>query len=203
MVIQKRIEGAWHQYKNINVEVFYASIFVGEEQISWSKLLLNMLFLISQKRWRERKKKSMRLSPKHHAPMRTVLCNLKTSPIVWDLHGRKVGHLASVCDSDAFRQAMATMLPKVSVFTQSLYLNDDLWKCVEATYQAEQARTGVIKRHMEEVREQFIQNGAQLEGEQKSELAEISKELAEITKEYSNNVLDSTNGWEPIITDEA
>ena len=176
---------------------------VGEERISWSKLTAEHVVPDITKALERAQEEIDALVAQ--APRTYEDCFVQFEDITdrVGLAWRKVGHLASVCDSDAFRQAMATMLPKVSVFTQSLYLNDDLWKCVEATYQAEQARTGVIKRHMEEVREQFIQNGAQLEGEQKSELAEISKELAEITKEYSNNVLDSTNGWELIITDEA
>ncbi|MAA77935.1 MAG: oligopeptidase A [Deltaproteobacteria bacterium] len=176
---------------------------VKEERISWSKLTAeNVIPDITKalERAQEEVNELIGQEPRTYEGCFVAFEDITDRlTLAW----RKVGHLASVCDSEAFRQAMATMLPKVSVFIQSLYLNDGLWKCVDATYQAEQTRTGVTKRHMEEVREQFIQNGAQLEGERKTELAKISKELAEITKEYSNNVLDSTNGWELIITDES
>ena len=176
---------------------------VKEERISWSKLTAEHVIPDITKALDMAQEQVAELITK--APRTYESCFVEFEKITDRLllGWRKVGHLASVCDSEAFREAMTTMLPKVSVFIQSLYLNDDLWKCVDATYQAEQARTGVIKRHMEEVREQFVQNGAQLEGERKAELAQISKELAEVTKEYSNNVLDSTNGWELIVTDEA
>ena len=174
---------------------------VKEERISWSKLTAEHVIPDITKALEKAQEEVAELITK--APRTYESCFVEFENITDRLllGWKKVGHLASVCDSEAFREAMTTMLPKVSVFIQSLYLNDDLWKCVDATYQAEQARTGVIKRHMEEVREQFIQNGAQLEGERKAELAQISRELAEITKEYSNNVLDSTNGWELVITD--
>ncbi len=175
---------------------------VNEERISWSKLTAEHVIPDITKALEKAQEEVDALIAQVPCTYEDCFVQFEEITDRLTLAWRKVGHLASVCDSEAFRQAMATMLPKVSVFIQSLYLNDGLWKCVDATYQAEQSRTGVTKRHMEEVREQFIQNGAQLEGERKAELAQISKELAEITKEYSNNVLDSTNGWELIITDE-
>ena len=140
-----------------------------------------------------------------HSPKTYEDCFVVLSEIIQKVEKSwgKVVHLSSVCDGAELRQAMMEMLPKVSVFEQSLYINEKLWRCVDAAYQAEHLRTGVIRRHMEEVRTSFIQNGAQLSVEKKEELAEIHQKLAELTKNYSDNVLDSTNSWDVIITDES
>lgn len=173
-----------------------------EERISWSKLTPEHVVPDISRALEIAKKEIDQLiveSPRSYEGCFVALENITENlTLAW----RKVGHLGSVCDSDAMRKAMTKMLPKVSVFVQSLYLNEDLWMCVDGAYQAEEHRTGVIRRHMEEVRDQFIQNGAQLIGDSKEELAAINKELAEITKKYSDNVLDSTNSWELLITDE-
>ena len=173
-----------------------------EDRISWSKLTPEHVVPDISKALDIAQEEIDQLIDQSPTSYETCFVVLEEITDKLTLAWRKVGHLGSVCDSDAMRKAMTKMLPKVSVFVQSLYLNDGLWACVDGAYQAEQHRTGVIQRHMEEIREQFVQNGAQLVGEKKTELAGINKELAEITKKYSDNVLDSTNGWELFITDE-
>jgi oligopeptidase A len=75
-------------------------------------------------------------------------------------------------------------------------------KCIEKAYKAEQLKTGVFRRHMEEVRDSFIQNGAQLAEVQKEDLVAINRRLAKITKKYSDQVLDATNDWDLIVKNE-
>ena len=114
----------------------------------------------------------------------------------------KVTHLSSVCDEPKLREAINEMLPLVSDFFNGLYINNELWQCVENAYQAEALKTGVERRHMEEVRDSFIQNGAQLKEEVKADLVEINRSLAKITKQYSEYILDATNDWELIVEKE-
>jgi oligopeptidase A len=115
---------------------------------------------------------------------------------------RKVIHLSSVCDAPKLREAINEMLPQVSDFFNGLYINNELWVCVEKAYQSEKLKTGIERRHMEEVRDSFIQNGAQLEEEQKEDLVQINRRLAKITKKYSDHVLDATNDWDLIVKKE-
>lgn len=115
----------------------------------------------------------------------------------------KVGHLDSVCNSPSLREAHNAMLPKVSEFFARLTLNESLWdlfKTYSATSEA-QSLMGVRKRFFDETMADFRQSGADLQADRKKRLEEIDAELAQVTQKFSENVLDSTNAWELLITD--
>lgn len=116
-----------------------------------------------------------------------------------------VSHLDAVCNNDALRAAYNEMLPKVSDFYTQLVLNESLWDLFVTFERTEEARrlTGVERRFMEETMAEFRQNGAGLPPEKKARLAALQRELAQLTQKFSENVLDSTNAWELIITDPA
>ncbi len=117
----------------------------------------------------------------------------------------KAGHLDSVCNSDALREAYNALLPEVSAFSARIPLNEGLWKRLKAYSETEEAAglTGARKRFLEETLADFRESGADLPPDQKERLKEIEAELAEKTQKFSENVLDSTNAWEMIIEDEA
>ena len=114
-----------------------------------------------------------------------------------------VGHLDAVCNNDALRTAYNAMLPKVSDFFTRLTLNDSIWDLFITYERTEEAKklTGIQRRFMEETMTEFRQNGAELPQPKKERLAELQAELALATQKYSENVLDSTNAWELIISD--
>ncbi len=116
-----------------------------------------------------------------------------------------VGHLDAVCNNDPLRAAHNEMLPKVSDFFTRLTFNESLWDLFVTYERTEEARrlTGVERRFMEETMADFRQNGAGLPKEKKERLAAVQAELAQVTQKYSENVLDSTNAWELIVTDPA
>ncbi len=117
----------------------------------------------------------------------------------------KVGHLDSVCNSEALREPYNEMLPKVSEFLSGIALNDDLWKRIKAYSVGDEAKnlTGTARRLLEETLSDFKESGADLADDDKEKLREIEMQLAKITQKFSENVLDSTNAWELIIDDEA
>ena len=117
----------------------------------------------------------------------------------------KVGHLDSVCNNDDLRKAYNAMLPIVSEFYSGITLNDALWKRLQAYSETDDAKnlSGTAKRLLDETLEDFIQSGANLPPEKKNRLRELEQELAKTTQKFSENVLDSTNAWELVITDEA
>jgi oligopeptidase A len=121
-----------------------------------------------------------------------------------DLAWCRVGHLDSVRNNDAQREAYNRMLPSVSEFYARIPLNEGLWKRVEAYARSEDAAklTGVHKRLLDETLADFKQNGADLPAEKKQRLEEVQAELAKLTQKYSENVLDSTNAWELIVEEE-
>ena len=117
----------------------------------------------------------------------------------------KVGHLDAVCNSPALRGAYNKMLPEVTAFFTKLMMNEALWDLLRTYADTPEAKalTGVQKRYLEETLADFRASGADLPTDRKQRLETIEAELATATQKYSENVLDSTNDWDLIITDEA
>lgn len=114
-----------------------------------------------------------------------------------------VQHLDSLCNSPALREAYNAMLTKVSAFFAKIPLNDHLWDLLETYSKTDEARNlpPIQKRALEETLESFRQAGADLPPAKKARLEEIESALSKATQKYSENVLDSTNKLELIITD--
>lgn len=117
----------------------------------------------------------------------------------------KVTHLQSVADAPALREAHNAMLPKVSAFSASVPLNAELWARLKAfaATPAAAALKGIHRRFLDETVADFKQAGADLPPEQRTRLEALQTELAQITQKYSENVLDATNAWQLVVTDEA
>jgi oligopeptidase A len=117
----------------------------------------------------------------------------------------KVTHLQSVEDSPALREAHNKMLPKVTAFFAGIPLNVELWNRLNAFAGSPAAReiTGVRLRFMNETVADFRQAGADLPDAKRQRLEALQSELAQLTQRYSENVLDATNAWELVVTDEA
>ncbi len=117
----------------------------------------------------------------------------------------RLNHLDSVCDSPAQREALGNMLPMVTDFYSSLALNDRLWAVIKSVGESPEIATlsAVQQRFVEETLADFRNSGADLPAAQKERIAAIEAELSQLTKQYSEHVLDSTNAWELVITDEA
>ncbi len=116
----------------------------------------------------------------------------------------RLNHLDSVADSPAQREALNAMLPEVTDFYSSIALNDRLWMALKNFGESPAAAElePVEKRHVEETLDGFRQSGADLPEAEKKRVAEIDSGLSKLTKQYSENVLDSTNAWELVVTDE-
>jgi oligopeptidase A len=117
----------------------------------------------------------------------------------------RLHHLDSVCDNPAQREALNKMLPEVSDFYSSIPLNDRLWSVLKAFGESPAAGNldPVRKRFVGETMADFRQSGADLPADQKKRVSEIEAELSKLTKQYAEHVLDSTNAWELVITDES
>ncbi|MDX1679209.1 MAG: M3 family metallopeptidase [Akkermansiaceae bacterium] len=117
----------------------------------------------------------------------------------------RLQHLDSVSDNPQQRDALNRMLPAVSEFYASIPLNAELWKVLKAYGESEAVKelTPIQQRFVEETMEDFRESGADLPDEQKKRVAQIQSELSKLTKEYAEHVLDSTNAWDLVITDES
>lgn len=134
---------------------------------------------------------------------RTVITGLEeaTRPLneAWGL----VQHLDALCNSPSLREAHNAMLPEVSSFFAKIPLNEHLWDLLETYSKTEEARQlpPVRRRALEETMESFRLAGADLPPEKKARLEALESELSQATQKYSENVLDSTNAWELVLTD--
>ena len=118
---------------------------------------------------------------------------------------RPVAHLNSVMSSPELRQAYQTVLPEVSAFSARIPLNAELWSAVKAYAGTDDARalTGVRRRHLDKVVRSFERAGADLPPQAKQRVEALRVELSRTTTEFANHVLDATNAWELVLTDEA
>ncbi|MGA2215521.1 MAG: M3 family metallopeptidase [Bryobacteraceae bacterium] len=115
-----------------------------------------------------------------------------------------IRNLEAVATTPELRAAYNAVQPLVSAFESSLPLNEALWSAVLSYSQTEEARnlTGVPKRFLEKTMDNFRRHGAALDPAGKRRIAEIDVELTRQTIRFAENVLDSTNQYEWVITDE-
>lgn len=117
----------------------------------------------------------------------------------------RLNHLDSVSDNPAQREGLNKMLPEVTDFFASIPLDERLWVALKSYGEGpDVAKLDPIqKRFVDETLADFRQSGADLEAGPKQRVAAIEAELSKLTKQFSEQVLDSTNAWELVITDEA
>jgi oligopeptidase A len=134
----------------------------------------------------------------------TFLAFEKSTDLLNDGWGR-LNHLDSVSDNPAQREALGKMLPAVTDFYSSLALNERLWAVIKAAGENAEAEnlSPIQKRFVDETLADFRNSGADLPPARKERIAAIQAELSKVTKTYSEHVLDSTNAWELVITDES
>src|SRR6266853_2209076 len=113
-------------------------------------------------------------------------------------------HLEAVSTTPELRAAYNAVQPEVSAFYSSLPLNEPLWKTVQAYAATEEAGklAGTRKRFLEKTIDNFRRHGAELDAAGKLRIAEIDVELTKLTIRFSENVLDSTNAFELVVTDQ-
>jgi oligopeptidase A len=115
-----------------------------------------------------------------------------------------VRHLESVATTPAFRAAHNAIQPKISAFYSSLPLNSRLWETIQrfAATPAATLLSGARARYLTKTVDSFKRHGALLPPEGKKRLQDIDVALTEVTTKFSENVLDSTNAFELMVTDE-
>ncbi|MFO7188481.1 MAG: M3 family metallopeptidase [Pseudomonadota bacterium] len=116
-----------------------------------------------------------------------------------------VGHLHSVLDSPALREAYNTNQPKIVEYYTELGQNLALfekYKALKASPEYERLDRAQRKIIDNEIRD-FRLSGAELPEDKKKRFAEISARLAQLSTRFSENLLDATNAYALYIEDEA
>lgn len=116
-----------------------------------------------------------------------------------------VGHLMSVKDSDALREAFMVVQPQVvqlglrmsqskPIYDALVSLRDgDAWAGLDPAQQR------VVESKIKDMK----LSGVALEGEAKKRYLEIAERLSALSTEFSNHVLDATKAFELIVMDSA
>ncbi len=113
-------------------------------------------------------------------------------------------HLNAVATSPNLRTSFNAVLPEFSAFFARLPLNQDLWQALKDFAQTPEAETltGVYKRHLEKTLKDFIRSGADLAPETKTRVEAIKIELSQLQSKFSDQVLDATNAFEMLLSDD-
>ena len=117
----------------------------------------------------------------------------------------RVTHLQAVADSPPLRESHNAALPKVSAFFAKIPLRPALWKRLKAFAELPEASalSPIRARFVSETVAEFREAGADLPDEGRARLEAIQTELSQLTQKYAEHVLDSTNAWQLVVTDES
>ncbi|MCZ2721912.1 oligopeptidase A [Marinomonas sp. 15G1-11] len=116
-----------------------------------------------------------------------------------------ISHLNSVKNSPELRDAYNACLPKLTQYYTEIGQNHGLYQGYKTLLEgAGKANYSVAQTEalVQEVRG-FELSGVGLEGEAKQRYGEISQRLSELGSAFGEHVLDSTQAWSKLVTDEA
>lgn len=114
-----------------------------------------------------------------------------------------VGHLQSVVDTPALRDAYNAELPGVTQLFIDLSQNEALFakyraiKASPAFDSLSPVRQRIIDRELRD----FRLSGADLPPEERAQVKEIGEKLSLLSQKFSENLLDATNAWELVLPD--
>ncbi|NOQ36634.1 MAG: oligopeptidase A, partial [Methylococcaceae bacterium] len=115
-----------------------------------------------------------------------------------------VGHLNGVLNSDELRDAYNACLPKLSEYSTEMGQNKDLFNAYQSIANSVEFETLDVaqKKIIDNALKDFRLSGIDLDSEKQQRYKEISQQLSELCSRYSDNVLDATNAWTKLISDE-
>lgn len=117
----------------------------------------------------------------------------------------QVGHLNAVMNSLELREAYNDNLPKLTQYYTELGQNEKLfnkYKYLRSSPAFAALSTAQRKIIENELRD-FRLSGAELPADKKARFKAISEELSKLSSRFSDNLLDATNAFAHVITDEA
>ncbi len=116
-----------------------------------------------------------------------------------------VSHMNSVVNNPELREAYEACLPKLSDYATEMGQNERLYQAFEAIRASDEYATlnTAQQKVIENTLRDFRLSGVALPEAQKVRYKELKAELSKLTTKFSNNLLDATNAWHKLITDES
>jgi oligopeptidase A len=122
-----------------------------------------------------------------------------------DILGRAwspVSHMNSVVNSDELREAYNACLPKLSEYATEMGQNAELCTAYKAVAENDDSLDEAQRKVLENALRDFHLSGVDLPADKKDRFKAISQELSKLTSKFEENLLDATNAWSKLITNE-
>ena len=115
-----------------------------------------------------------------------------------------VSHLNSVVNSDELREAYNACLPMLSAYSTEMGQNAQLCNAYQMLVDSDEFKTlePAQQKVLNNALRDFKLSGVDLESDKKLRYKDISQELSKLASLYEENLLDATNAWSKLITDE-
>ncbi|MGL6571430.1 oligopeptidase A [Aeromonas caviae] len=116
-----------------------------------------------------------------------------------------ISHLNAVQNSEALRAAHDACLPLLSEFQTYVGQHDGLYQAYLALSESDDfpRLDDAQRKEILNTLRDFRLSGIGLPAEAQQRYGEIQARLSELASRFSNNVLDATQGWHKLVTDEA
>lgn len=116
-----------------------------------------------------------------------------------------VSHLNAVVNNEALRAVYNENVPRLSEYYTEMAQDERLYAAYKsiATGPEYAALSQAQKKIIDNTLRDFRLAGAELPVDKKTRFKEIQKELSTLSSKFSDNVLDATEAWELLVTDEA
>ena len=116
-----------------------------------------------------------------------------------------VSHMNAVVNNDALRTAYNACLSKLSDYSTEMGQNEKLFRAFKAVaHGAEYKRLDTAQRKViDNALRDFRLSGIDLPDEERARFKELKQRLSHLTSKFDENLLDATNAWKKLITDEA
>jgi oligopeptidase A len=114
-----------------------------------------------------------------------------------------LSHLNAVNNSEQTQEVYSESLPIITEYSTQLSQNLDIYMAYKNILQNEKETLNYEQLRVLELNIQsFEQSGAHLDNATKQRLQEINLKLSELSNNFSQNLLNATNAYEYVITDE-
>ena len=116
-----------------------------------------------------------------------------------------VSHLNAVMNSAELRAAHDACLPLLSEYGTFVGQHEGLYQAFKTLRDSDQFATlsEAQRKVVDDTLRDFTLSGIALPAEQKKRYADIMARKAELTSTFSNNLLDATDNWHYLVTDES
>jgi oligopeptidase A len=116
-----------------------------------------------------------------------------------------ISHMNSVVNTDDLRKAYDSCLPLLTEYATEMGLNKDLYQAYETIAHSDEfdKLNKIQQKVITNALRDFKLAGVALEGEDKKQYQAIQLKLSELTNKYEQNVMDSTDAWSKLVTDES